>query len=256
MTTHDLTITTQEPKEVILAGRAAAKELTGIVSSRDKKLVLSGKQYLFFEDWQTIGKFYGVTAKVTGTEELKDNGNLVGFLAHAIAVAAGNEISAADGECTRDEPNWREKPRFQLRSMAQTRACAKALRNCLGWVAVLAGYEATPAEEMAGSVRKPTPKTREPAPIKTKSKVADQTESEEQPSVATPPVAEPVVIATEASEIPKTTEELYAWAAKMMNWKDTKPVRSWLVNKVKIEEARIDSDPEGCYHEAKELMGW
>jgi len=154
MTTKDLAITAQAPKEVILAGRAAAKELTGIVSSRDKKLVLAGKQYLFFEDWQTIGKFYGVTAKVISTEELRDNGNLVGFLAHAVAVAAGNEISAADGECTRDEPNWREKPRFQLRSMAQTRACAKALRNCLGWVAVLAGYEATPAEEIAGRTAK------------------------------------------------------------------------------------------------------
>jgi len=35
--------------------------------------------------------------------------------------------------------------------MAQTRACAKALRNVLAWVVVLAGYRATPAEEMQGS---------------------------------------------------------------------------------------------------------
>ena len=32
--------------------------------------------------------------------------------------------------------------------MAQTRACAKALRNVLAWVVVLAGYAPTPAEEM------------------------------------------------------------------------------------------------------------
>jgi hypothetical protein len=32
--------------------------------------------------------------------------------------------------------------------MAQTRAVAKALRLCLGWIMALAGYEATPAEEM------------------------------------------------------------------------------------------------------------
>lgn len=37
---------------------------------------------------------------------------------------------------------------FQLRSMAQTRACAKALRNVLAWVVMLAGYKTTPAEEM------------------------------------------------------------------------------------------------------------
>lgn len=41
-------------------------------------------------------------------------------------------------------------PLFQLKSMAQTRACAKALRNVLAWVAVLAGYKPTPAEELDG----------------------------------------------------------------------------------------------------------
>src|SRR3990167_1775382 len=42
-------------------------------------------------------------------------------------------------------------PLFQLRSMAQTRACAKAYRNVLAWVVVLAGFKPTPAEEMTGS---------------------------------------------------------------------------------------------------------
>src|SRR5262249_27437128 len=48
------------------------------------------------------------------------------------------------------EQNWAKKPLFQLRSMAQTRACAKAMRNVLAWVVVLAGYAPTPAEEMTG----------------------------------------------------------------------------------------------------------
>ena len=43
-------------------------------------------------------------------------------------------------------------PSFQLRSMAQTRACAKAFRNVLAWVVVLAGYKPTPAEEMQGII--------------------------------------------------------------------------------------------------------
>jgi hypothetical protein len=58
------------------------------------------------------------------------------------------EISAAEAMCLNDEPNWKTKPLFQLRSMAQTRSCAKALRNVLAWVVVLAGYRATPAEEI------------------------------------------------------------------------------------------------------------
>jgi hypothetical protein len=43
-----------------------------------------------------------------------------------------------------DEP----VPFFQLRSMAQTRACAKALRNVLSWIVVLAGYQTVSAEEV------------------------------------------------------------------------------------------------------------
>lgn len=41
-------------------------------------------------------------------------------------------------------------PQHQLRSMAQTRANAKALSNVLRFVPVLAGYKGTPAEEMSG----------------------------------------------------------------------------------------------------------
>lgn len=43
-----------------------------------------------------------------------------------------------------DEP----VPLFQLKSMAQTRANAKALKNRFAWIVVLAGFSATPAEEM------------------------------------------------------------------------------------------------------------
>lgn len=39
-------------------------------------------------------------------------------------------------------------PLFQIASMAQTRAAAKALRNVLSWVVALAGYGTTPAEEL------------------------------------------------------------------------------------------------------------
>jgi hypothetical protein len=49
-------------------------------------------------------------------------------------------------------------PLFQLSSMAQTRANAKALRNVLSWVVVLAGYRPTPAEEMDGVYEREPPR--------------------------------------------------------------------------------------------------
>lgn len=60
----------------------------------------------------------------------------------------------------------------------------------------------------------------------------------------------------EAGGIPKTAEALYDWVAKTLKWKNSDSARSWIVNRCKIEEAKIDSDPEGCFHEIKELQGW
>jgi hypothetical protein len=78
----------------------------------------------------------------------------------------GRVISAAEAMCMRDEPKWTSKPEFQLRSMAQTRASAKALRNVLAWVVVMAGLKPTPAEEMDGYTPKEyrAPMAAAPAP--------------------------------------------------------------------------------------------
>ncbi|MEN6474380.1 MAG: hypothetical protein ABFD81_10225 [Syntrophaceae bacterium] len=162
---------------------------------------MNGEQYLEFEDWQTVGKFYEVSAKVVSTEFI-DFGSAQGFLAKAevIRLSDGMAISAAEAMCLNDEDKWSARskyvyeyvlkdgtrqeddppkdmivwvdnpdkpgkkmpqkervlrgevkvPLFQLRSMAQTRACAKALRNVLAWVVVLAGYKPTVAEELDG----------------------------------------------------------------------------------------------------------
>lgn len=221
---QEVTIVEQKPAEIVVGGKNAAKELTNIVSSRKKKLVMGGKQYLFFEDWQTIGKFYGVTAKVIHTEEIKADDALIGFMAQAVAVTTGMEVSAADAECTYDEPNWKNKPRFQLRSMAQTRACAKALRNCLGWVAVLAGYEPTPAEEMSNLKSKGTQKSTKPKPdIKQANKdVEDLWPEDDTPTSETNQIEAPV---EGGIDIDRLKDSL-----KQLKWKE-KTFTTWLKSK-------------------------
>ena len=157
------------PPETVLAEAAlAAKALQSVVSEKKNPVTFGGVQYLEFEDWQTLARFYGVTAKVVSTTFV-EYGGAKGFesRAEAIAVQNGTVLSAAEAMCLNDEKTWSTRavyrqdergkkikigvapvPMFQLRSMAQTRACAKALRNVLAWVAVLAGYKPTPAEEM------------------------------------------------------------------------------------------------------------
>ena len=140
------------PEVVLAEAQKAAKSLADVVSKKKKPVMMNGEQYLEFEDWQTVGRFYGVTAKIISTTYI-EYGEAKGFEARAVAVRAdGFEVSAAEAMCLNDEPNWKSKPLFQLRSMAQTRAAAKALRNVLAWVVVLAGYRPTPAEEIQGMV--------------------------------------------------------------------------------------------------------
>jgi hypothetical protein len=73
----------------------------------------------------------------------------------------GRIIGSSEGMCMSDEQNWRGKPSYALRSMAQTRTAGKALRSLFAHIAVLAGYSPTPAEEMDGVECKPehTPPT-------------------------------------------------------------------------------------------------
>jgi hypothetical protein len=145
---HDLALS-REPEVVLGEAQRAAAALKSVLDKKPRKVMLHGSQYLEYEDWATLGKFYGVTAKVAQTNPVEVDG-IKGYEARAVAfhVPTGQEISGAEAMCLSNEANWIGKPAFQLRSMAQTRACAKALRNVLSWVVVLAGYRPTPAEEM------------------------------------------------------------------------------------------------------------
>lgn len=149
------------PQAQLAQGQEAAKALMQVVEKKQRKVVINGEQYLEFEDWQTLGRFFNVTVGTERTEPfLDEKQNIKGFLAVAVVYAPdGHVISRAEASCMRSEKKWTGRDEFQLRSMAQTRACAKALRNVLSWVVVLAGYKPTPAEELDAevvSVKAPT----------------------------------------------------------------------------------------------------
>lgn len=150
----DSLMATTDPEKVVAFGARAAKALTGIIENKKHKVVINGKQYLEFGDWQTIARFFNCTVFVSWTKELdedKEKDRSFGYSARAVVLdVTGRELTAAESDCTRREKMWSSRESFQIKSMAQTRACAKALRNVFGWVVVLAGYQETPAEEMDG----------------------------------------------------------------------------------------------------------
>ena len=139
-----------DPRKQIEYAKKASKALLELLSHKKNKVMIQGKQYAVFEDWQTLARFYGVTVGVEWTKPVLENGLITGYEARSIAYHKGDVISAAEAMCMKNEKNWYGRPEFMIRSMAQTRASAKALRNILAWVMVMGGIEPTPAEEMDG----------------------------------------------------------------------------------------------------------
>jgi len=140
------------PEVVLQEAQRAALALQRVVAGKKKPVIFKGEQYLEFEDWQTVGKFYGLCARTFEATPVEIFG-VKGAKARAevVDLGTGQVVGGAEAYCMRDEENWAAKPWFQLASMAQTRAGAKALRNVLAWVVVLAGYRPTPAEELPPS---------------------------------------------------------------------------------------------------------
>lgn len=137
-----------DPEQQLDYAQKAARALMKRVEAKEKKVKIGGKTYLEYGDWQTLGRFFGATAGTEWVRPIERKGAIVGYEARAFVFQHGDTISAAEASCFREERNWRNRDEYAIKSMAQTRAAAKALRNAFGWVAELAGYASTPAEEM------------------------------------------------------------------------------------------------------------
>jgi hypothetical protein len=150
--TKAITLRKQSPKQITAFGLKASKQLMDIVTQTNWTVNIQGNKYLRFEGWQTVGKFFGYTVKTEDTKYV-EFGEAKGFEAKAVVLDnTGTVIGGAEAICMNDEKNWAGKPLYALKSMAQTRASAKAFRQILSWVVVLAGYSPTPMEEIGAEV--------------------------------------------------------------------------------------------------------
>src|SRR6266542_1358096 len=111
-------------------------------------LTIQSREFVRVEGWTALGSMLGVfpVTEWSRRVELEDD---AGWEARVKAVTrTGEVVGAAEASCMRSERNWKNRDDYALRSMAQTRATSKALRQPLGFVVAMAGYQATPAEEI------------------------------------------------------------------------------------------------------------
>lgn len=139
---------TDEPDEVMEQAKELANPLAQEIDDKDLYSTIQGNRHVNIEGWTMLGSMVGVYPETVHTNHV-EYGDAQGFEAKVNAVTKNGQIvGSAEAMCMDDEPNWKGATLQELRSMAQTRAASKALRMPLGYIVQLAGFNATPAEEM------------------------------------------------------------------------------------------------------------
>lgn len=134
-----------EPVEVIAQASKVADVLKDVLKRQGLTARIGGNEHVLVEGWTTCGAMLGVVPVVEWTRQTEDGGWEARVEARTMD---GRTIGAAEASCSRDEKMWKNRDSYALRSMAQTRATSKALRGPLGFIVTLAGFQATPAEDM------------------------------------------------------------------------------------------------------------
>ena len=142
------TLKASSPAEVIAEATKMATPLAKLIEDRKLYTDIRGKRHVRCEGWTTLAAMLGVTPHEVSVTEPQD-GVFVATV-ELRRMSDGAVIGRASAECgAADEPMWADRPRYARRSMALTRATAKTCRMTFSWIMVLAGYDATPAEEMS-----------------------------------------------------------------------------------------------------------
>jgi len=143
------------PQDVVNNATIQSKLLMDIVSKTKCYQIISGKRYLQVEAWETIGAFNRVHAITRAITPILRDGETVGYdadvrLVNSLGLEVGGAIMPCyftENACKGKEGNAKDKA---CKSAAQTFAESKAYRMNYSYIAILAGYEPTPAEEMTG----------------------------------------------------------------------------------------------------------
>lgn len=108
---------------------------------------IRGKQYPKIEWWTTVSASLGLFPRVLYAHRL-DREDEIAYEARVEVHRNGHVISSGEALCSNREARWQSADEYAIKSMAITRASGKAYRIPLSFLAVMAGLEATPAEEM------------------------------------------------------------------------------------------------------------
>jgi hypothetical protein len=163
MTTAPVPVTPGMPEAVSLAETRAAREIEKasewataidrVVQQQRRFVMIEGKRYILSDAWLMIAALDQAAPVAEDPIPIVEDGKTVGYRVSVKLVRPDGTVRGrATMTCYLDEYPCRGKRGPDAHraaiSAATTWAAAKAAKLTYGWVAVLAGYEPIPAEEM------------------------------------------------------------------------------------------------------------
>lgn len=140
------------PAEVVEIAKQQSKLLMDIVEQTKCYQNIQGKKYLQVEAWETIGAFNRTHAETEIITPIEREGQIVGYQARVQLWKEGTVVGGAVMPCYFTENACKGKygdaKHKACMSAAQTFATSKAYRMNFSYVAILAGFQPTPAEEI------------------------------------------------------------------------------------------------------------
>lgn len=122
-------------------------EVKKFIHKNNMWMDIHGKAYVFVDGWSLVGGMMGVTPIIREVENISDE-TTIRYRSTVELIKDGTTVGMGVAICTNKEKGKTQFDEYAVASMSQTRAVGKAYRIYLGWVIKMAGYQATPAEEM------------------------------------------------------------------------------------------------------------
>ena len=140
---------TDDTDEIMVRAARVAHAVQALVQSKGFASNIGGRDHVNVEGWNGLGSILGLGVRVDFCRPFTDSAGAGGYeAAVSIVTRDGAVVGGAQAICTRSERTWRTRDDYAIYSMAQTRATGKAYRSSLSWLMKMAGFEATPVEEM------------------------------------------------------------------------------------------------------------
>jgi len=144
---NSLQLFSRSPKKALSQMQELVQVMSSKCQGKEFIAIINGKQYPKVEWWTTIAATLGLFPVVIYSRRL-DREDELAYEARVEVRYGDRVVGAGEAMCSNKESRWSSADEYAIRSMSITRATGKCYRLPLSFLAVMAGLNPTPAEEI------------------------------------------------------------------------------------------------------------